>query len=145
MFRSVKKRSVQIPQKDLSEKYVQDICAGAKRRGGSSRRRAGRGWPVPGRSWRGRRRRSQDHDDDHDNDDHDRDDDHDNDYHDQDHGNDDDDVGEHDTGEDDGDGDEMVVLVLVKVRMTRKELMAVEIGWLCWLVELGTILRHQKS
>ena len=90
---------------------------------------------MRGRSWRGRRRRSHDldgNDDDHDHDDNDGDD----------HDNDDDgDDGEYDTGEDDGDGDEMVVLV--KVRMTRKELMAAEIGWLGWLVELGTILgRH---
>ena len=92
---------------------------------------------MPGRSWRGRRRRSHDldgNDDDHDHDDNDGDD----------HDNDDDgDDGEYDTGEDDGDGDEMVVLV--KVRMTRKELMAAEIGWLGWLVELGTILGRQKS
>ena len=40
-----------------------------------------------------------------------------------------------DAGDEDGGGDEgvMLELVLVKVRMTRKELMATEIGWLAWL------------
>ena len=98
---------------------------------------------MRGRSWRGRRRRSHDldgNDDDHDHDDNDGDD-HDNDDDGDDHDNDDDDDdGEYDTGEDGGDGDEMVVLV--KVRMTRKELMAAEIGWTLGEGWVGFMLRH---
>ena len=42
-----------------------------------------------------------------------------------------------DDNEDDDDGDDETVLVVVKVRMTRKELMAAEIGWTLGLVGLG--------